>query len=128
MQRECTTGAAAYRAVRGGSGLETEVDNDGRSPMWTRNVLVAGVAGLALLGCYRVSDDVGPTEHVVSSFEGGEALSLPGDIAPAPSPGGPASWPQTSAAYPTGWADAAERRCSEGFCEAAPTAIGGGPQ
>jgi hypothetical protein len=99
--------------------------------MWMRNTMVAAAATFALLGCSR--DDKTATERVVSSFtpqsEGeSEGLMLPGEIGALPARGGPVGWVQTSAAYPTGWADAAERRCAEGLCEIAPTAVGGGPQ
>jgi len=95
--------------------------------MWMRNlILSAGVAAFAVLGCAR-DREMNATEHVVSSFEQREeSLPMLGDLSAAPSPGLPSGWVETSAAYPTGWADAAERRCAEDLC--APTAIGGGPQ
>ncbi len=95
--------------------------------MWMRNLALSmGVAALAVLGCSR-DRAIGPTERVVSSFDdGAESLPTLGDLAAAPDRGGPTGWVQTSAAYPTGWADQAERRCAEDLC--APTSIGGGPQ
>ena len=85
---------------------------------WKTPVLVAASAvTAALFGCTRDTYDESESHSTVADTP---SVELEKTI--------PSGWAETSAAYPLGWADMAERRALEfELGSEPPSAIGGGP-